>query len=260
MADNPPAADHTAAWAALADHQAAMASTDLRTLFADDPERADRLTLRVGDLTVDFSKNLVDSTSLARLTDLAVQTGVQAHRDAMFAGARINTSEDRSVLHTALRAVDPVLVDGLDVVPGVRTVIDRMAVVADRIRNGEWLGATGRPVRNVVNVGIGGSDLGPLMVTAAMRHLVPADLQVRFVSNIDGTHIQETLRQLDPETTLFIVASKTFTTQETMTNARTARSWIVEKLSAESAVARHFVAVSTSAKEVSDGSGLLCPT
>lgn len=247
------AADQTIAWQNLGAHHEELGSATLRTLFAQNPERAREMTFEVGDLTVDFSKHRITSETVAHLVALAEETDVAAHRDAMFAGEAINSTEDRAVLHTALRAIDPVLVDGDDVVPEVRRVLERMGVVADRIRGGEWLGATGVPIRNVVNIGIGGSDLGPLMATRALRHLVPVDLQIRFVSNIDGAQLDAALTGLDPAATLFIVASKTFTTIETMTNARSARDWLLAGLgdsAGSDAIARHFVALSTNADGV----------
>ena len=245
------ALQETAAWQALNTHQAALAATDLRTLFADDPGRAQRLTLEVGDLTVDFSKHLVTETTMQLLEDLAMSTDFEARRNAMFAGERINNTENRSVLHTALRANEPVIVDGEDVVIDVRAVLAKMARVADQVHAGQWLGATEKPIRAVVNIGIGGSDLGPLMATRALRHLAPADLIVRFVSNIDVAALDAAVADLDPETTLFVVASKTFTTIETMTNAHSARDWLLAAVNDEDAIARHFVAVSTNAEGVS---------
>ena len=208
----------TAAWQALRSHHSENTDQNLRALFSSDPDRVERLTMTVADLTIDFSKHLVTDTTLRLLHDLAVTAGFEARRDAMFAGERINMTEDRSVLHTALRADEPVVVDGDDVVPEVRAVLEKMARVADQVRAGEWLGATDKPIRAVVNIGIGGSDLGPLMATRALRHLAPADLTVRFVSNIDVAALDAALADLDPETTMFVVASKTFTTIETMTN------------------------------------------
>jgi len=243
------------AWRALAAHQQLLTETDdlsLRTLFDQDPGRVERMTLQVADLTIDFSKHLATAETMQLLGDLATATGVTSLRDAMFAGDPINTTENRSVLHTALRAVDPVLVDGEDVVPDVRAVLAKMARVADRVRTGTWLGATDKPIRAVVNIGIGGSDLGPLMAARALRHLAPADLTVRFVSNIDVAALDGALVDLDPETTMFVVASKTFTTIETMTNARTAKAWLLASIDDEAAIARHFVAVSTNVDGVGE--------
>ena len=239
-------------WQALAAHQNELANTNLRELFADDPERSERLAVRVGDLRVDFSKHVVTETTTALLTGLAEATGFDERRQAMFAGARINTTEDRSVLHTALRADGPVVVDGEDVVPAVKAVLAKMASVADQVRSGAWRGATGKPIRAVVNIGIGGSDLGPLMATRALRHLAPTDLTVRFVSNIDSAALDAALVGLDPETTMFVVASKTFSTIETMTNARSARAWLLASVHYADAIARHFVAVSTNAEGVAE--------
>ena len=247
--------ERTPAWAALAEHAEQAHNATLRELFEQHPDRAQELTFNVGDLTVDFSKHRITSETIRHLIELAEATGVEAHRDAMFAGEAINSTEQRAVLHTALRAIDPVLVDGDDVVPEVRAVLDRMGVVADRIRSGGWLGATDQPIRAVVNIGIGGSDLGPLMATRALRHLVPVDLDIRFVSNIDGAQLDAALTGLDPATTLFIVASKTFTTIETMTNARSARAWLLAGLgdaAGDDAIARHFVALSTNADGVAE--------
>ena len=246
------ALQNTEAWRALASHRVDLASTDLRQLFKTDSERAARLTSQVGDLTVDFSKHLVTDETLSLLTALASATGFEQRRAAMFGGERINVTEDRSVLHTALRADEPMTVDGNDVLPDVQRVLAKMARVADQVRGGKWLGATEKPIRAVVNIGIGGSDLGPLMATRALRHLVPGDLIVRFVSNIDVAALEAALTGLDPETTMFVVASKTFTTIETMTNARTARAWLLASVGDEDAIARHFVAVSTNAEGVSD--------
>ena len=222
------------------------------SLFTADAERAERLTMQVGDLRIDFSKHLATDATLDLLTTLAAATGFDERRQAMFAGERINTTEDRSVLHTALRATTPVVVDGEDVVPGVRAVLAKMARVADQVRDGTWMGATDKPIRAVVNIGIGGSDLGPLMATKALRHLAPTDLTVRFVSNIDVAALDAALVDLDPETTMFVVASKTFTTIETMTNARSARAWLLAAVDDEDAIARHFVAVSTNAEGVAE--------
>ena len=240
------------AWAALNAHRALLGSTGIGELFASEPDRGARLTLPVGDLTIDFSKHLVTSATIELLLDLAASVGLEAKRDAMFDGERINTTEDRAVLHTALRSRRPVIVDGRDVGPDVRAVLAGMARVADQVRGGQWLGSTGRPITAVVNIGIGGSDLGPLMATQALRHLVPAGLIVRFVSNIDAAALEAAISDLDPATTMFVVASKTFTTIETMTNARTARAWLVAALRDESAIARHFVAVSTNAAGVAE--------
>ncbi|TWD23959.1 glucose-6-phosphate isomerase [Streptomyces sp. T12] len=239
-------------WAALEQHRA-DALPGLRELFADDPSRAERYVVRVGDLRIDYSKHLVTDETLRLLRELAVATDVSGLRDAMFRGERINTTEDRAVLHTALRAPrDAVIeVDGENVVPAVHAVLDRMADFADRVRSGEWTGHTGRRIRNVVNIGIGGSDLGPAMAYEALRAFTARELTFRFVSNVDGADLHEAVRDLDPAETLFVVASKTFTTIETVTNATSARGWLLDGLGGdEKAVARHFVALSTNAEKV----------
>ncbi|MGA5116691.1 glucose-6-phosphate isomerase [Streptomyces pseudogriseolus] len=239
-------------WAALEQHRA-QGLPGLRDLFADDPSRAERYVVHVGDLRIDYSKHLVTDETLRLLRELAAATDVFGLRDAMFRGERINTTEDRAVLHTALRAPrDAVIeVDGENVVPAVHAVLDRMADFAGRVRSGEWTGHTGRRIRNVVNIGIGGSDLGPAMAYEALRAYTARDMVFRFVSNVDGADLHEAIRDLDPEETLFIVASKTFTTIETVTNATSARSWLLEGLGGdEKAVARHFVALSTNAEKV----------
>ncbi|KAF3468561.1 glucose-6-phosphate isomerase [Streptomyces sp. Tu 3180] len=243
-------------WAALENHRAdTLPRPDLRELFAADPSRAERYVVRVGDLRIDYSKHLVTDETLALLRELAEATGVFGLRDAMFRGERINTTEDRAVLHTALRAPrDAVIeVDGENVVPAVHAVLDRMADFAGRVRSGEWTGHTGRPIRNVVNIGIGGSDLGPAMAYEALRAYTDRSLTFRFVSNVDGADLHEAVRDLDPAETLFVVASKTFTTIETVTNATSARSWLLAGLGGdEKAVARHFVALSTNADKVAE--------
>ncbi|MDX3087029.1 glucose-6-phosphate isomerase [Streptomyces sp. ME12-02E] len=246
-------------WTALEDHRAqGIPRPGLRELFETDPDRARRYRVRAGDLLIDYSKHLVTDETLALLQELATATGVFELRDAMFGGARINTTENRAVLHTALRAPrDAVVeVDGEtpgNVVPKVHEVLDRMADFAGRVRSGEWTGHTGRRIRNVVNIGIGGSDLGPAMAYEALRAFTDRGLTVRFVSNVDGADLHENLRDLDPAETLFIVASKTFTTIETITNATSARSWLLAGLGKEDkAVAKHFVALSTNAEKVAD--------
>ncbi len=242
-------------WSALAEHQQVMRVGDLRALFSADTTRADRLTWTVGDLTVDFSKHLISVETIDLLVELAAATGVADRRDAMFAGARINTTENREVLHTALRADSPVHADGTDVLPDVRSTLRAMRAATEGIRGApgadRWLGASGRPIETVVNIGIGGSDLGPLMAVRALDHLRPSSLKVRFVSNVDGAHLDAAIADLDPATTLFVVASKTFTTIETMTNARSARDWVLGAYGGdESSIARHFVALSTNAEGV----------
>ncbi|WOX13894.1 glucose-6-phosphate isomerase [Streptomyces sp. N50] len=242
-------------WTALEDHRAAELSPQLRELFAADPGRAERYVVTVGDLRIDYSKHLITDETLALLQELATATGVFGLRDAMFRGEKINVTEDRAVLHTALRAPrDAVVeVDGENVVPQVHAVLDKMAAFANRVRSGEWTGHTGRRIRNVVNIGIGGSDLGPAMAYEALRAFTDRSLTVRFVSNVDGADLHEATRDLDPAETLFIVASKTFTTIETITNATSARTWLLEGLGGDDkAVAKHFVALSTNAGKVSD--------
>ncbi|MFE7705321.1 glucose-6-phosphate isomerase [Streptomyces sp. NPDC057486] len=247
--------NQTPEWTALGKHREQFGQTHLRQLFADDPERGAGYTLRVGDLYLDYSKHLVTDETLRLLRELADATGVAELRDAMFRGEKINTTEDRAVLHTALRAPrDAVIeVDGENVVPAVHAVLDKMAAFADRIRSGEWTGHTGKPIKNIVNIGIGGSDLGPAMAYEVLRSFTDRSLTVRFVSNVDGADLHEAVRDLDPAETLFIVASKTFTTIETITNATSARNWLLTGLRAEQdAVAKHFVALSTNAEKVAD--------
>ncbi|HEY3724328.1 MAG TPA: glucose-6-phosphate isomerase [Acidimicrobiia bacterium] len=242
----------TPEWRALQAHYEATRDVHLRTLFADEPDRGEQLCLEVGDLYLDYSKNRLTAETMALLAALARGAGVEQLRDAMFAGEKINITEDRAVLHVALRAPkgEKILVDGVDVVPEVHRVLDKMSDFSDRVRSGAWTGHTGKRIRNVVNVGIGGSDLGPRMATVALADFSERSMTFRFVSNVDGTDFFECTRDLDPEETLFIIASKTFTTLETMTNARTAREWSLAKLGDDAAVAKHFVAVSTNAEEV----------
>jgi glucose-6-phosphate isomerase len=237
----------TAAWRALEAHAAETRELHLRELFADDPTRGERLTLEAEGIFLDYSKNRITDETVRLLLDLAAERGVAERRDAMFAGEHINVTEDRAVLHVALRAPE----GSPYARPEVFEVLDRMSAFADRVRSGEWKGHTGRRIRNVVNIGIGGSDLGPVMAYEALRHYSQRDMTFRFVSNVDGTDIAEATRDLDPEETLFIVSSKTFTTLETLTNATTAREWLLAKLHDDAAVAKHFVAVSTNAEEVS---------
>ena len=241
------------AWRALTAHRDAIAATHLRQLFATDPGRGERLTLTAAGVHLDYSKHRVTDETLRLLVELAGQSGLRARIDAMFAGEKINETERRAVLHVALRAPRgaEIRVDGEDVVPGVHAVLDAMSAFADRVRGGAWRGHTGRRIRNVVNIGIGGSDLGPVMAYEALRHYSDREMNFRFVSNVDGTDFAESVRDLDPAETLFVVASKTFTTLETMTNARTARAWSIAGLGGDpAAVAKHFVAVSTNASEV----------
>jgi glucose-6-phosphate isomerase len=241
------------AWKALADHHADVGELHLRQLFADDPERGERMTADGAGLHLDYSKNRVTDETLRLLGSLAEESGVAERRDAMFRGERINVSEDRSVLHVALRMPRErsLMVDGEDVVKQVHEVLDRMGAFCERVRSGEWRGHTGKPIRAVVNIGIGGSDLGPVMAYEALRHYSEREMTFRFVSNVDGTDFAEATRDLDPAETLFIVSSKTFTTLETMTNAHTAREWSLAGLGGDAeAVAKHFVAVSTNAEGV----------
>lgn len=241
------------AWQALHAHHKTIKDVHLRQFFADDPARGERLALEAVGLYVDFSKHRINDETLRLLVRLADESGLRSRIDAMFAGERINVTENRAVLHTALRAPRgaTIMVDGGNVVPGVHEVLDRMAAFADRVRDGVWTGHTGRRIKNVVNIGIGGSDLGPVMAYEALRHYSRREMVFRFISNVDGTDFAEATLDLDPAETLFIVSSKTFTTLETMTNARTARSWLVQGLGDEAAVSRHFVAVSTNGAEVS---------
>jgi glucose-6-phosphate isomerase len=243
----------TPAWQALEENADVLRETHLRDLFAADSERGETLSVEAEGIFLDYSKNRITGETLRLLFELAEERGVSERRDAMFAGEKINITENRAALHVALRAPkgERIEVDGEDVVPKVHEVLDRMSDFSERIRNGEWKGHTGKQIRNVVNIGIGGSDLGPVMAYEALRHYSQRDLTFRFVSNVDGTDITEATRDLNPEETLFIVSSKTFTTLETLTNARTARDWLLAALRAESAVAKHFVAVSTNAEEVS---------
>jgi glucose-6-phosphate isomerase len=239
-------------WKALASHQRKIGKKHLRELFAEDATRGTRLTLEAAGLYLDYSKNRVTDKTMKLLVDLAEDCGLQERIDAMFRGDRINTTENRAVLHVALRAPrgQRIMLDGIDVVPGVHDVLDRMAAFADQVRDGRWRGHTGRRIRHVINIGIGGSDLGPVMAYEALRHYASRELDFRFVSNVDSTDLTEATRGLDPAQTLFIVASKTFTTLETMTNARAARAALVAQLGSADAVARHFVAVSTNAEGV----------
>ncbi len=243
------------AWAALEAHHERIGDTHLRDLFAADPERGERLVAEAAGLRLDFSKNRISDETVMLLGELARERGVAERREAMFAGEHINVSEDRAVLHVALRMPRSrsLLVDGVDVVKEVHETLDRMAAFCERVRSGEWVGHTGRPIRNVVNIGIGGSDLGPVMAHEALRHYSRREMRFRFVSNVDGTDFAEETRDLDPAETLFVVSSKTFTTLETMTNAQTAREWLLGGLGGdEAAVARHFVAVSTNAEGVAE--------
>ncbi len=240
------------AWQALEAHYPKVRELHLRKLFADDPKRGERMTAEAVGIYFDYSKHRITDETLRLLLQLAQESGLRARIDAMFRGEKINVTEKRAVLHVALRAPkgQSIIVDGEDVVPKVHAVLDKMADFSTRVRSGEWKGHTGKPIRNIINIGIGGSDLGPVMAYEALRHYSQRDLTFRFVSNIDGTDFAEATRDLDAEETLFIISSKTFTTLETMTNAHTARDWALKTLKHPAAVARHFVAVSTNVGEV----------
>ncbi|HUB41042.1 MAG TPA: glucose-6-phosphate isomerase [Streptosporangiaceae bacterium] len=240
------------AWQALERHHAEIGQRHLRELFATDPVRGERLTAEAEGIYLDYSKNRVTDETMRLLVELAEESGVQQRRDAMFAGEHINVSEDRAVLHVALRMPETasLVVDGADVVAEVHAVLRRMRAFANKVRSGEWKGYTGKRIRNVINVGIGGSDLGPVMAYEALKHYSDRDMNFRFVSNVDATDFVEATRDLAPDETLFIISSKTFGTLETLTNARSARDWVVDALGSEDAVARHFVAVSTNAEKV----------
>src|ERR1700692_2398806 len=241
------------AWKALTAHYKAVSKLHLRQLFADDPKRGQRLAVEAEGLYLDYSKNRVTDETLKLLLQLAAESGLRARIDAMFSGEKINITEKRAVLHVALRAPkdESIFVEGKNVVPEVHAVLDRMADFSNRLRSGEWKGHTGQRIRNVINIGIGGSDLGPVMAYEALKHYSERSMRFRFVSNVDGTDFAEATVDLDPAETLFIVSSKTFTTLETMTNAHTAREWTLAGLNGEeAAIAKHFVAVSTNSAEV----------
>ncbi len=242
------------AWSALAEHHVKIRDAHLRDLFASDPDRGERLTAEAAGLYLDYSKNRITDETVGLLTELAIQSGLPERIEAMFAGERINTTENRAVLHVALRMPSDatLTVDGTDVVAEVHDVLARMAAFARQIRSGDWRGFTGLPITAVVNIGIGGSDLGPVMAYEALRYYADPHLTFRFVSNVDSTDFAEATRDLDPAQTLFIVCSKTFTTLETLTNANSARDWLTSRLGDEAAVARHFVAVSTNAEKVAE--------
>jgi glucose-6-phosphate isomerase len=244
----------TPQWRALQEHWGSMSQIHMRELFAQDPGRAEQMSLRAAGLFVDYSKNLITRETLDLLFDLARAVDLPGWIRRMYAGAHINNTEQRAVLHVALRntASRPIYVDGENVMPAVEAVLAQMEAFVTVVRGGEWHGYTGKPIRDVVNIGIGGSNLGPLMVCEALRPYQSDDLRVHFVSNVDGAHLADTLRHLDPETTLFVVASKTFTTLETMTNAQSARAWLIQALGNEAAVRDHFVAVSTNAEKVAE--------
>ncbi len=254
-ADNKQALNERKAWKALEAHYRQVRQLHLRELFAADPQRGERLAAEAVGVYLDYSKNRITDETLRLLIQLAQESGLQERIDAMFGGEKINITEDRAVLHVALRAPREasILADGENVVPKVHDVLDRMAVFCERIRSSAWKGHTGKPIRNIINIGIGGSDLGPVMVYEALKHYSDRDRVFRFVSNVDGTDFAEAVHDLDPAETLFIVSSKTFTTLETMTNAYTARQWLLAGLGTDkTAVRRHFVAVSTNAEKVSD--------
>jgi glucose-6-phosphate isomerase len=246
--------NHTAQWKALEAHWSSMSRVQMRDLFDQDPKRAEQLSLRATDIFVDYSKNLITAETLALLIDLAEAVDLPGWIRRMFSGDRINNTEQRAVLHIALRnrSNRPIYVDGEDVMPGIDAVLQRLEDFVGSVRNGDWRGYTGERITDVVNIGIGGSNLGPLMVCEALRPYQSDDLRVHFVSNVDGTHLADTVRFLNPATTMFVVASKTFTTMETMTNANSARAWLVEGLRNEAAVGDHFVAVSTNEPKVTE--------
>ncbi|MBE0435377.1 MAG: glucose-6-phosphate isomerase [Methylomicrobium sp.] len=250
---NPRSLTQRPAWHALQSHYQKIKDLHLRQLFADDPTRGERLVIETPDIYLDYSKNRITDETLRLLINLANACGLRERIEAMFNGDIINVTEQRAALHTALRAPrgESILLDGVNVVPDVHAVLDRMTLFSEKVRNGQWLGHTGKPILNIVNIGIGGSDLGPVMAYEALRHYSQRNLTLRFVSNVDGTDFVEATRDLDPEQTLFIICSKTFTTLETLTNARAARDWCLQKLGDQHAVSRHFVAVSTNANEVS---------
>ncbi|MDO5579594.1 MAG: glucose-6-phosphate isomerase [Planctomycetia bacterium] len=240
-----------ASWKKLEQHKSTIESRTMRTLFEEDPDRFEKFSIQFEDILFDYSKNRITEETMRDLFDLAREADLSSAIQAMFKGEKINTTEQRSVLHTALRnrSNEPVYVDGVDVMPQINAVLGKMKNFSERVRSGEWKGFTGKAITDVVNIGIGGSDLGPLMVCEALTPY-KTNISVHFVSNVDGTHIAETLKNLDPETTLFVIASKTFTTQETMTNAKSARAWFLKAAGNESAIAKHFIALSTNREEV----------
>ena len=250
--DSAPPLTENAVWKELEVHYRHIKDIHLRRLFAEDPDRAERFTVEDAGIIFDYSKNRVTQETIRLLMRLAESCGLREQIEAMFRGEKINVTEDRAALHVALRAPADhrIFVDGRNVSPEVHEVLDRMAAFSDRVRNGEWKGFTGKRIRNVINIGIGGSDLGPRMAYLALRHYSRRDMVFRFISNVDGTDFAENTRDLNPEETLFIISSKTFTTLETMTNAHTAREWVLRALGDEKAVSRHFAAVSTNAGEV----------
>ncbi|MDX8398576.1 MAG: glucose-6-phosphate isomerase [Mariprofundaceae bacterium] len=242
----------SSAWKALQEHYGSMKDVQMRDLFAQDETRFERFSLHADEVFVDYSKNILTDQTKKLLVDLVRQSGLEVKRDAMFSGALINNTENRAVLHTALRnqSDQPVEVEGQDVMPDINAVLERMRIFTEKVRNGAWKGCTGKPITDIVNIGIGGSDLGPVMVCEALKPYAKDDLKVHFVSNVDGTQMVETLKGLSREQTLFVIVSKTFTTQETLTNAKTARDWFLTRGGSRTAVAKHFVAVSTNAAAV----------
>jgi len=240
------------AWKALTEHYQEISDIHMRDMFQQDPERFNRFSLRFKDILLDYSKNRIDQETMRLLFELAQEVGLKVAIERMFAGEKINNTEGRAVLHVALRnrSNRPILADGVDVMPGVNDVLSRMREFTEKVRSGQWLGSTGRQITDIVNIGIGGSDLGPVMVCEALKPFAQEGLNVHFVSNVDGTQIVETLKRLSRETTLFVIASKTFTTQETITNARTSRDWFLTRGGTKAAVAKHFVAVSTNTRAV----------
>ena len=246
------ALEQTAAWLKLAEHYAQVKDLPMRALFAEDPSRFERFAIQFKDILFDYSKNRITDQTMPLLLNLAVEAQLPAHIEAMFSGEKINNTEGRAVLHTALRSQSqtPILVDGADVLPDIHRVLAKMRRFSELVRSGEWRGFTGKPITDIVNIGIGGSDLGPKMVCAALKPYGKRGLRVHFVSNVDGTDIAETLKQLNPETALFLIASKTFTTQETMTNAHSAREWFLARAGDERHIARHFAAMSTNTAAV----------
>ena len=240
------------AWKALTAHYQKISETHMRDLFQEDPERFNKFSLRLKDILLDYSKNRVNEETMRLLFKLAQEVGLKTAIERMFSGEKVNNTEGRAVLHVALRnrSNHPILMDGVDVMPGVNDVLSRMREFTEKVRTGEWLGSTGKRITDIVNIGIGGSDLGPAMVCEALKPFAQEGLNIHFVSNVDGTHIVETLKGLSRESTLFVIASKTFTTQETLTNAKTARDWFLTRGGSKAAVAKHFVAVSTNARAV----------
>ncbi len=242
----------TKAWKNLGKHYRTVKNMHMRDMFAADPERSGKFSIKLDDIFLDYSKNIITEETLRLLLDLAAETKVKESIDKMFSGDKINETENREVLHTALRnrSDEPVYVDGENVMPEVRSVLKKIEEFSDKVISGEWKGYTDEPMRDIVNIGIGGSDLGPVMVTEALKHYKKPNIETHFVSNIDGTHISEVLKKVDPETTLFMIASKTFTTQETIANARAAREWFLENASNKEHIKKHFVAMSTNSGEV----------